>query len=98
VGVRICKNFYSIKTSRDSTVSQANEADIVITKEGKYLVHDKVVKLTPNSLNDALQNDKKTRFKLTIKLNTGASDELLDPLFQSLIPLGIVNISVLSDK
>lgn len=90
--------FYSIKTSRESTVSHANEPNIVITKEGEYLVHNKRVKLTPNSLKVALDHDNNPRSKLIIKLDPGASDKLLNPLFQALIPLGIENVSVLSEE
>jgi len=92
------KEFYSLKTSRESTVSHENEPDIIITKEGKYLIQNKAVKLTADSLKAALQIDEKPRTKLIIKLETGVSDELLGPLFQALSPLGIENVSVLSDE
>ena len=91
------KEFYSIKISRDNTVSQANEADIVITKEGKYLVQNKIVKLTSSSLKAALDHDNNPRSKLIIKLDSGASDDLLNPLFQALSQLGIENVSVFSE-
>ena len=91
------KEFYSIKTNRDHSVSQANEADIVITKEGNYLVQNKIVKLTSASLKAALDHNNNPRSKLIIKLDSGASDELLNPLFQALSQLGIENVSVLSE-
>lgn len=92
------KDFYTVNTSRDSIISNKSEADIVITKAGEYLIQDKAVEITPTSLKAALQSDKHPRSKIIIKLNTGASDDLLGPLFQALAPLGIENVSVLSDE
>ena len=91
------ENFYSIKTSSGSTDSHESEADIIITKEGKYLIQNKPVKLTPNALKAALDHEKNPKSNLIIKMETGASDNLLPALFQAIAPLGIEDVSVLSE-
>jgi len=92
------ESFYSVKTNRDRTDSYKSDADIIITKDGKYLIQNKPVKLTSNSIKTALGNDKMQKSKLIIKMESGASDDLLPPLFQAVAPLGIENIHILSEE
>jgi len=55
------------------------------------------VKLASKYLITALDHKKTPKYKLILKMETGASDDLLPPLFQAVAPLGIENVSVLSD-
>lgn len=92
------EKFYIIEINKNNTGGHTNQPVIIITKGGEYLFKNKHVNLTEESLKAALKHYETPISKLIVKLEKGASDSLLAPLFRALIPLGIENISVLNDQ
>jgi len=92
------KNFYQIKLADNN--SDSNPIDIIITKNGEYLIQNQPVELTSKAIDSALNMDtnKIPQYKLIIQLQDGASDELLEPLFKILTSLGFETVNVLSDE
>lgn len=98
----VYKAYYSVSITPNSDQggkeAVGNEVHIVISKDGKYLLNDKVLDLSSEESLRARILTRSNPVKLVVHMESGVKDELLAPLFNSLAPLGIEDVTVLSEN
>ena len=98
-----CKKFYHITLKNKNSDIGSNSGiskNIIITKNGDYLIQDNSVELTVEAINAALDVSEKEipHYQLDIILKKDTSDEFLEPLFKVLASLGFKKVNVLNEE
>lgn len=95
------EQFYRVTVERvglsPPLMKRSSEIAITITAEGAYLFEGVPLDLSSEAeLKSSLFEDSATISVLTVILLPGAEDDLLEPLFRALAPLGVERVSMVS--
>ncbi len=94
------ESFYRLSITREpdlNLIENLSAVDIVITKQGGYTHDGKQLLLDSNSLRSVVHNGKNIKNEIIIKLEEGASEQLLTPLMNVLSEFNVQNVKVLSE-